>query len=323
MLNMSIGKREIPSIYMLNQYRCRADGPIFYATMLTPFVVTYSFNIIIYLVIITSLSRQIFKKRGIIKGEIQRNEYKKLAIVAFFLAIMFGLAWIFALLVIIPNTILSYISQYLFSILVGFQGILYFIMHVIRSQEARKFWITLFYKPCPTRIPAFLKSWTTTTPYLQTKPVNLRSNQNPLYSSQDNLMSSPGESTFNTLQHPRDSTDIGMSPSSYSLASQTLQIDFTLPTIISDDDESSMDMQELTDIINSRFADPNAPGVAISPPHMPISSAHENICTSPLTSQSHEMPMKEYTLHVETNEGADNLAYDNVFQVDQNDSEER
>ena len=44
--------------------------------------------------------------------------------------------------------------------------------------------------------------------------------------------------------------DMGASTSSYSLASQTIQIDFTLPTIISDDECSSMDLQELTDFIN-------------------------------------------------------------------------
>lgn len=252
----------------------------------------------------------------------QRKEYKRLAIVAFFLAIMFGLAWIFALLVIIPNAIVSYIFQYLFGIFVGFQGILYFVMHVVRSQEARKFWITLFFKPCPTKMPTFLKTMTTSIPYYQTKQPHLKSHQSPLHGSQDNLFSSPGASSFNTLQRPRDSVDMGMSPSSYSLVSQTLQIDFTLPTII-DDDESSMDMQELTDLINSRFTDPNAPGVAISPPHMPISSAHENICKSPLTAQSPETPMKEYTLHVETNEDADSLAYDSVFSVDQTDTEEK
>ena len=249
----------------------------------------------------------------------QQKEYKRLAKVAFLLAIMFGLAWIFALLVIIPNTIVSYIFQYLFGLFVGFQGILYFIMHVVRSQEARRFWVTLFFKPCPTKMPTFFKTLTTSAPYYQTKQPNLRSKQSPLHGSQDNLYSSPGASS---LQHPRDSADIGMSPSSYSLVSQTLQIDFTLPTII-DDDESSMDMQELTEFINSRFTDPNAPGVAVSPPHMPISSAHENICKSPLAAQSHETPIKEYTLHVETNEDADSLAYDNVFSVDQTDTEEK
>ena len=299
---------------------------MFYAGILTPFAITYSFNVIVYFLIIGSLSRQVLKKKGdsVNKGMLH-NEYKKLAIVTFFLAIMFGLAWIFAILVAIPNTTLSYISQYLFSFFVGFQGLLYFIMHGLRSPDARKFWITLFYKPCPSMIPSFLKTWTTTTPYHQTKQPLVKSHQhNPLYVSQDNLLSSPGESTFNTLQRPREMADMGASPSSYSLASQTIQIDFTLPTIISDDEDSNMDLQELTTIINTKFSEPNnSPGVAVSTPRSPpLANTHEN---SPLTRQSFRVSQaeKEYRLHMETAEVDKplDLAYNNI-NPDYNSSQE-
>ena len=293
---------------------------MFYVGILAPFVITYTFNIIVYFIIIGSLSWQVLKKtKDEVKREMLHEEYKRLAVVAFFLAIMFGLAWIFAILVVIPDTTVSIISQYLFSFFVGFQGLLYFIMHGIRSPDARKFWITLVYKPCPSKMPTFLKTWTTTSPYHNTKPVIPRSKQNPLYASQDNLLSSPGESTFNTLQRQTDTTMMA-SHSSYSLASQMVQIDFTLPTIISDDEASSMDMQELTDIINTKFSDPKAPGVAVSPPRMPISSAHEH---SPLTKQSFREPTvdKEFRLHVETNEALD-LAYDSVTNIGFDSSEE-
>lgn len=303
-------------------FRCRADEIVFYAAILAPFALTYSFNLIIYILIIGSLSWKVIKKRDTInKAEMQRKEYKRLAIVAFFLAIMFGLAWIFGVLVVIPDTAVSHISQYFFSFFVGFQGVLYLIMHGIRSPDARKFWLTLLYKPCPSRIPNFLRIWTTTSPYQQTKPTNLRSKQNPLYGSQDNLLSSPGESTFNTLQRPQDMSDIGASPSSYSLASQTVKIDFTLPTIISDDEESNMDMQDLTEIINTKFTDPNAPGIAVSPPLMPISSAHENIQINAL---AHKMRMNEaeFTLHAKTDEDANTVAYDSVFQEEKSSPED-
>ena len=306
----------VPCSYVFTVYRCRADEIVFFVGILAPFLITYTFNVIIYFIIVGSLCRQVLKRKDMLNKEMLHVEYKRLAIVAFFLAIMFGLAWIFAILVVIPNTVASAVFQYLFSFFVGFQGLLYFIMHGMRSPDARRFWITLIYKPCPSRMPKFLKTWTTTTPYHQTKQPHVVSKQNPLYTSQDNLLSSPGESTFNTLQRPTDTTDIGASPSSYSLASQTVQIDFTLPTIISDDEVSSMDMLELTDIINTKFSDPNAPGVAVSPPRIPISSAHEN---SPLTKQSSKVSAveKEFKLtlqHVVKNEAADTLelAYDSM-----------
>ena len=304
-------------------FRCRAEEIVFYAGILAPFVITYSFNVIIYFIIIGSLSRQVIKKKGdTVNKEMLQRDYKKLAIVAYFLAIMFGLAWIFAILVVIPDTIVSYISQYLFSFFVGFQGLLYFIMHGLRSPDARQVWITLLYKPCPNRMPTFLKTWTTTSPIHQTKPPpHKRLNQ--LYVS-EKFVPSPGDSTFNTLQRPAsEMADMGASPSSYSLASQTIQIDFTLPTIISDDECSSMDLQELTDIINTKFSEPNSPCVAVSTPRLPP-LVTDTIQNSPLTRQSLRMSMaeKEYKLHMEmTNEGnhneADetlNLAYDSVIQ---------
>lgn len=295
-------------------YRCRADEIVFYVGILAPFLIAYTFNAIIYFIIVGSLGQQVFKKRDMLNKEMLHVEYRRLAIVAFFLTIMFGLGWIFAILVVIPNTVASAVSQYLFSFFVGFQGLLYFIMHGLRSPDVRRFWITLIYKPCPNQIPKFLKTWTTTTPYNNTKQPRVVTKQNPLYASQDNLLSTPGQSAFNTLQRPTtDTTDIGASHSSYSLASQTVQIDFTLPTIISDDEVSSMDMLELTDIINTRFSDPNAPGVAVSTPHIPISSAHEN---SPLTKQSSKVAAgeKEFKLKLQqvvANEAAE-LAYDSM-----------
>ena len=202
------------SIYIFSKIlclfdRCRAEETVFYVGILAPFVITYSFNIILYFIIIGSLSKRLTKKKGDSANKgIQHNGYKKLAIIAFFLAIMFGLAWIFAILVAIPNTTLSYISQYLFSFLVGFQGLLYFIMHGLRSPDARQFWITLFYKPCLNRVPSFLKNWTTMAPHHTTKQTMMRSHT--LNVSQDNLISSQDEST---LQHPkeREGTDASLS----------------------------------------------------------------------------------------------------------------
>ena len=321
------------SIFSLSHIRCRADGAVFYAAILAPFVLTYSFNLIVYFIIVGSLGRQVTHKTkgSTLNREMLVNEYKRLGIVAFFLAVMFGLAWIFAVLVAIPNSAVSYAAQYLFSIFIGFQGLLYFVMHVVRSPDARRFWATLFYKPCPGRIPAFLKTWTTTSPQplATSKPANLKSN--PIYSSQDNLLlSSPGESAFNTLQRPpRDVADLATSPSSYSLASQTLQIDFTLPTIVSDDEASgsSMDLQDLTDIINTKFSDPNAPGVAVSQPRIPISIAHEVAQGSPLARQTlraAEAAEKEYRLRVENREDGEvdvmDLAYDSVYVNENKDS---
>ena len=64
------------------------------------------------------------------------------------------------------NRIILYISQYIFSFFVRFQGPLYFIMHELCSPESRQAWITLLY---PNRLSTFLKTRTTMSLIHQTK----------------------------------------------------------------------------------------------------------------------------------------------------------
>ena len=206
-----------------------------------------------------------------------KREYRKIAVIAFCLVVMFGLAWIFALLVPIPVEAISIASQYLFSIFIATQGVLYFILHGIRSPEARKFWLTLIYRGCPSRIPEYLKLHTSKSfppPY---KVVSSPPRQNPIYTSEENIFSNPTASTEQgTMERNMQNIniDLGASPSTYSLASQTLMLDFPVPVPTSDeDDTSSMDMQELKDMINTKFSDPNEPGFAFSPPRMSHSLA--------------------------------------------------
>ena len=130
---------------------------MFYAGILAPFILVYTFNGIIYLVIMISLSKQLLNKKKRETGDVKwRREYKKLAVVAFFLAIMFGLAWIFAIFVPIPIEALSITSQYLFSIFIAIQGLLYFILHGLRSPEARAAWLKLLFKGCPNKMSKYL-----------------------------------------------------------------------------------------------------------------------------------------------------------------------
>ena len=253
---------------------CRADKVVFYVGILVPFVLIYIFNLVVFSVIITSLLKQVYhKKKAMPDKELNtKHEYRKIAVIAFCLAIMFGLAWIFALLVPIPVEAISIASQYLFGIFIAIQGVLYFILHGIRAPEARKFWLRLIYRGCPSRMPEYLKPHISKSiPHY--KVVSLPTRQNPIYTSEDNLFSNPAVSTeHGTLESNTQKVDLGASPSTYSLASQTLMVDFPVPAPPSDeDDTSSMDMQYLKDMIN--FSDPNEPGFAFSPPRMPHSLA--------------------------------------------------
>ena len=76
----------------------------------------------------------------------KRSEFRKNALIGLILAVTFGLGWIFGLLgttslppeVRLPNV-------YLFTILVGTQGLLTFVLRVLRSQDVRNEWKKWFY----------------------------------------------------------------------------------------------------------------------------------------------------------------------------------
>ena len=62
--------------------------------------------------------------------------------IAVTLAVMFGLGWILGLVATsLPVKEVTLVFQILFSIFVGAQGALIFILHGVRNEEARKLWI--------------------------------------------------------------------------------------------------------------------------------------------------------------------------------------
>lgn len=74
----------------------------------------------------------------------QRKKANKVY-VAFALALMFGIGWIFGILGSEDRNILSIIFQFLFIIFVGFQGFFIFLLHPCRSKEAHDLWKKWFY----------------------------------------------------------------------------------------------------------------------------------------------------------------------------------
>ena len=110
---------------------------------MAPFGIIYIFNWVIFIIIFVSLLR---KSKA--KSENKTNEKsfrKKLRqqfIIALTLSLLFGLGWGVGMIATtsIPEIGVSLTLQAIFIVLTSFQGLLVFIMHCMRSTDARKEW---------------------------------------------------------------------------------------------------------------------------------------------------------------------------------------
>ena len=88
-----------------------------------------------------SIYKHTYKRRGITTKENTLMFVRKNAMIAFSLAILFGLGWVFGLAASgTPSEEATFTLQLLFTIFVGCQGILIFVLHGVRKEEARNEW---------------------------------------------------------------------------------------------------------------------------------------------------------------------------------------
>ena len=126
------------------QYSCRATQWPFWFGMILPFLVIYIFNWIMFVLIMISLC---CRSQGVIVKDTHAKikAYKAKFTVAAILAVMFGLGWTLGLAATsIPVREFSLTFQILFSVFVGAQGVLIFLLHGVRNQDIRKLWKNWF-----------------------------------------------------------------------------------------------------------------------------------------------------------------------------------
>ena len=119
---------------------CRATRWPFWLGFITPFLLLYVFDWIMFSVITASLlKRRCTRSKA--TSDSRSKLYRENFIIAVSLATVFGLGWGFGLLVTsYPVDEVTYTFQVLFSIFVGAQGPLLFILHGIRNADARAVW---------------------------------------------------------------------------------------------------------------------------------------------------------------------------------------
>ncbi len=131
---------------VLSSYSCRPTDYPFYFAFILPFCILYVFDWITFVVIMVSLVRRARKTAKLSTGEKQNiDRVKRFTIIAIGLSVVFGLGWGLGLAATTSDIEeLTFVFQLLFSIFVGSQGILIFILHGLRSKEARSVWKTWF-----------------------------------------------------------------------------------------------------------------------------------------------------------------------------------
>ena len=116
----------------------------FYIGTILPIVIIFIFNLVMYIFIIVSVCRRL---RGASKSSNTKLSYRKLAWTAVVLSVVFGLGWCFGLAqTSVPQDSgdaargTLFALQFLFSILVGSQGILMFIFYGLTNKKIREVW---------------------------------------------------------------------------------------------------------------------------------------------------------------------------------------
>ena len=123
-------------LYLSAQSSCRATEWPFWFGFILPFAVIYTFNWVMFFVILVS----IWKHTSVV-GEPHLKKLKQNFVVAVALATVFGLAWGLGLLTTSTSVEeLTLTLQIIFTIFVGSQGVLIFVFHGIRSNDAREIW---------------------------------------------------------------------------------------------------------------------------------------------------------------------------------------
>ena len=126
-------------------HSCRATEWPFWIGMIVPFILVTIFNWIMFVLIMGSICSHtkgpITDKKEGSKTKIMKTNFT----IAATLAVVFGLGWALGLVATsLPVKELTLTFQILFSLFVGAQGLLLFLLHGLRNQDIRKAWIQCF-----------------------------------------------------------------------------------------------------------------------------------------------------------------------------------
>ncbi len=139
---------------------CRPTEWPFYFGFILPFVIIYLLNWIVFVAIMVSICKHFRSLQSLNESSVRQKfrNIKNNLIIAMCLSVVVGLGWGLGLLSTSSGLVeLSFTFQVIFSIFVGSQGVLIFILYGLRSTEFRQIWIKLF-SDCRSNTDNFVSS---------------------------------------------------------------------------------------------------------------------------------------------------------------------
>ena len=133
----------LPTLYIICSFSCRATEWPFWFGHIVPFLLVYIFNWAMFIVIMVSICKHT-KNMNTMKDKTaseKAKEMKKNFIIAMSLSVVLGLGWGLGLAATSSSVVgLTVTFQVIFSIFVGMQGVLIFVLHGVRNKDARDLW---------------------------------------------------------------------------------------------------------------------------------------------------------------------------------------
>ena len=125
-------------------FSCRATEWPFWFGHIIPFMFVYVFNWVMFTIIMVSICKHTENMNSVMKEKMTAEKSKKIKkklYIAMSLSVVLGLGWGLGLAATSSSVVgLTVTFQVIFSIFVGMQGVLIFVLHGVRNKDARELW---------------------------------------------------------------------------------------------------------------------------------------------------------------------------------------
>ena len=210
-------------------FSCRATEWPFWFGHIAPFLLVYVFNWVMFIVIMVSICKHTKIMNEMMDNDAsgRAKEMRKNLFIAISLSVMLGLGWGLGLAATSSSVVgLTVTFQVIFSIFVGMQGVLIFVLHGLRNKDARDLWTRALVTPSKHLFSSLKGS---------SAEYSLRG-----YGTDSDA--------FSTLSHPPLSKNIYLSVAPEKSIAEETKVDLSKGEMIPEQGRSSVEKEDLSEV---------------------------------------------------------------------------